>query len=160
VSLRRTALARKTELKRGQPIRRGQIARASRVTKTIDAKRRPKDTGPSTALRRLVAERAGFCCEGCGLALHNGDRWVRVHSFHHRLPRGRQGRNTASNLLLLCGSGTTDCHGIAEDQRTAAYGRGFLVRTGQTPAAVPVQLWTGIRVLLTDDGTYDLGAPQ
>lgn len=162
MSLRRTAIARKSELRRRTPIRRGLIERANRARRTIDGKRRrPAVTGPTPAQRHQVAERAGFCCELCGIALHNTDVWIRVHSFHHRQPRGAGGTkrllvNSPANLLLVCGTGTTGCHGRIESERTAAYAAGWLVPMGMDPAAVPVTIWRSLTpsVLLTDDGRY------
>jgi hypothetical protein len=155
MSLRRTGIARRAELRR-TPMRRGVIARSARVAKSIDAKRRqPRNTGPTAVQRRHVAERAGYLCEACGLALHNGDEWVRPHSFHHRQPRGRGGVNSLANLLLLCGTGITGCHGNVESRRTEAYAKGLLVRTGKDPAAEPVKVWClPEKVLLTVDGRY------
>jgi hypothetical protein len=156
MSLRRTALVRRAELRRRTPMRRGVVARSTRMVRSVEAKRRrPTDTGPTAVQRRHVAERAGYLCEACGLALHNGDEWVRPHSFHHRQPRGRGGVNSLPNLLLLCGTGITGCHGRVESRRTEAYTAGWLVRTEADPAAEPVEVWCfPAKVLLTDDGRY------
>lgn len=48
--------------------------------------------------------------------------------------------NSAANLLRLCGSGTTGCHGYIEANRSEALRLGHLVRQGQNPADVPVLL--------------------
>jgi hypothetical protein len=64
-------------------------------------------------------------------------------SLHHRLPRSRGTDNSAANLVLLCGSGTTGCHGEVESQRNVAYLAGLLLRTGQDPASEPVKLRDG-----------------
>lgn len=162
MSLRRTALGRKTELRRGAPMRRGVIQRAARAKRTIDGqRRRPSTTGPTPAQRHQVAERAGHCCELCGLALWSDGAWIRPHSFHHRQPRGAGGTrrpdvNAAFNLLLLCGTGTTGCHGRIESRRTEAYTAGWLVRTGLDPANTPTTVWWSPRpLLLTTDGRYE-----
>jgi 5-methylcytosine-specific restriction protein A len=107
--------------------------------------------GPSTRVRRLVAERADWRCEVCARPI-TGD-----HSVHHRLPRGMGGSrhaviNSPANLLLLCGSGTTGCHGWIESHRETAYALGLLVHRGHSPAEVPVHTIHG-RVLLRQDGT-------
>lgn len=91
------------------------------------------DTGPSAKTRALVEARDGGRCVRCGKAPALDE-----DSLHHRIPRGRGGENTAENLILLCGSGTTGCHGWVERNRTAAYGLGYLVETGIDPADVPV----------------------
>lgn len=73
---------------------------------------------------------------------------------HHRLPgrmggSKRAGVHSAANLLDVCGHGnTTGCHGHIERHRGQALANGWLLREGQDPAAVPVTLWNGRRVLL------------
>lgn len=41
-------------------------------------------------------------------------------SLHHVYPRGQGGDDTAVNLIALCGSGTTGCHGRVEAHDPAA----------------------------------------
>jgi hypothetical protein len=65
----------------------------------------------------------------------------------------RKDAGAPSNLLRLCGSGTTGDHGWIERHRAEAYERGLLVRQHETPAAVPVLLRVGW-VLLDDAGHY------
>lgn len=156
MSLRRTALTRRTELRR-TPIERRVREKASRTRRTIA--RRRQDTGPTAAQRRVVAERAGYCCEVCGTRLAGVGGWTQPHSFHHRQPRGMGGTSrldvhAAYCLLLLCGTGTTGCHGLIESSRAAAYPVGWLVRQGQNPAEVPVWVRGAGLVLLTVDGQY------
>lgn len=155
MSLRRTALARKTELRRGAPMARGKGMRAQAARAT-----RP-DTGPTPAQRNLVVERAAGCCELCGLLLHDGYEWVQPHSFHHRRPRRAGGSrlastNAPSNILLLCGTGTTRCHGRVEADRAAALRHGWLLHAGQHPPDVPVDIGPfHVAVRLTDAGDYE-----
>jgi hypothetical protein len=62
--------------------------------------------------------------------------------------------NQLTNLLLLCGSGTTGCHDRVEANRAVAYAAGWLIRGHSTdPATVPVELARGL-VFLTADGCY------
>lgn len=108
-------------------------------------------TGFSKKTRDVVYERAGECCEVCG-------RHARGGSLHHRRPRGMGGTkdpasNAASNAVLLCGSGTTGCHGDVERYRLTSLADGLLLSQRQDPATTPVQLRYGL-VLLHDDGTY------
>lgn len=46
-------------------------------------------------------------------------------TFHHVLPRGERGDDDARNGVMLCGDGTTGCHGLVEardrDARHAVY---------------------------------------
>lgn len=121
-----------------------------------------RDTGPSPRARRLVEERAGYCCEVCGVSLHNGTAWTSAYSIHHRRPRAMGGTrdpiaNTPANLLLLCGTGTDGCHGRIERERSTAYVYGWLVRQGDDPSRVPLWVWHRPErpVLLTVDGLVE-----
>lgn len=117
-------------------------------------------TGPSVGQRQVVLERAQGRCEVCGLHLHaDGEGWARDHSFHHRQARGaggtsREGVNDATNLLLVCGTGISMCHGWIESQRAQAYAFGLLVKHPTDPVTVPLIVFPGRRVLLTLDGHY------
>lgn len=98
-----------------------------------------------------VKNRAGHKCERCGTV--DAEFW----SLHHRRPRGMGGSknpalNMPSNILLLCGSGTTGCHGWVESNREEAYGSGLLVRMWQIPRDTPVTLWHGTFVLDDEGG--------
>ncbi|MSZ78271.1 MAG: HNH endonuclease [Actinobacteria bacterium] len=104
--------------------------------------------------------RAGGRCELCNRDLG----WTSEYSKHHRRPRGMGGTkatwvNAVSNLLLVCGTGVTGCHGMIESQRAIAYERGWLVRTGFAPNEVPVLLHGARLVYLDDDGRYAEGSP-
>ncbi len=110
-------------------------------------------TGPSRQVREQVWARSVGRCERCGTAL-NG-----AVSLHHRRPRGAGGSkdavtNSPVNLLYLCGSGTTGCHGWIESFRTLSYASGWLVHSWDDPARVPVDLHGRGPVLLSDDGCY------
>lgn len=48
--------------------------------------------------------------------------------------------NQMSNLILLCGSGVTGCHGNIEKNRRWAYTLGFLLSATDDPASTPVLL--------------------
>lgn len=166
MTLRRTGIARKTELRRG-PVPRRVRESTTRPGKTTARARARTKTGPTAAQRRVVAERAGWCCEICPTLLHDGNTWTQAHSFHHRLPRRMGGTsrpdvNAAYALLLLCGTGTTGCHGYVESNRQEAYAMGWLLHDGQNPADVPVvvmRVLTG-PVLLTADGHYQEVTPD
>lgn len=81
-------------------------------------------------------------------------------SAHHRKPRGMGGTSDpkiarASNCLILCGSGTTGCHGWVESHRANALELGLLVpRNGNTdPAHVAAVREDGTVWWLTDAAT-------
>ncbi len=108
----------------------------------------------------IIRERSAGRCEVCG---------GRGTNTHHRAGRGMGGSKDPrlglpSNLLRVCGSGTTACHGWVTEHPAVAYDLGLLVHRGHNPAEVPVQLFvpgilgwplpTLCRVLLTDDGQY------
>ncbi len=157
--LRRTALARKGSLRRITPMPRARQAIARRAAKTIA---RQRDTGPDAKTRLLILDRAEGCCEICGTQLHDGAGWIAVHSVHHRQPRKSGGSNRTeinlpSNLLLLCGSGISGCHGWIESHRSESIANGWLVPMGESPAKTPVfdLATTETSVLLTDHGTYE-----
>lgn len=85
-------------------------------------------------------------CEKCGKAGAN--------NAHHRVNASQRGRSILSNLLLLCGSGTTGCHGWVTNHPELARQGGWSVRSYMTPRTVVVSLFGGRRVYLTDGGDY------
>jgi hypothetical protein len=149
------SLPRRTPMPRGNGIRR------------TSAKPKPrKATGPTRTTREVVWTRAGGRCELCGGSLAG----MLGFSVHHRLPRRMGGSsrpelNTPANLILLCGSGTTGCHGRIEANREQAYADGLLLHDGADPASEPVMLtnpavsaWPQV-VWLTEDGAYSQEPP-
>lgn len=117
-----------------------------------------RNTNAPHEVEQLVFYRSRMHCEICGNFLSGvrGMAW----SLQHRLPRGMGGTrrpevSAASNLIAVCGNGTTGCHGHLEAHRLLAYDQGRAIRHGRdvNPAEVPVQLIHG-HVLLADDGTW------
>lgn len=153
-------LARGSGLAQGRGLSRSAPA-VSRRTGIDRAAAKPKPRAPRVAgaVRDAVLARSGGRCEvaatevcrRAGRSLSGGG------SQHHRRP-GRMGgskaagTNEAPNLLQVCGSGTTGCHGAIESDRSRALAAGWLLHAGQDPAAEPVTLWDGRRVLLRADG--------
>lgn len=90
-------------------------------------------------------------------------------SIHHRVPRGLGGSkddalaramgyyvvdlNSLSNLVLICGTGTTGCHGEIESRRTQAYEDGWLVHREIDPATVPILRFGRTLSMLADSWT-------
>lgn len=99
----------------------------------------------SPKVAALIWARDEGACVICGVGLwweDRGNSW----SIHHRCPRGMGGSRApwvgqAANGLVLCGTGTTGCHGDVETNRDTAYAKGWLVRRNGVlrPAAVPVE---------------------
>lgn len=111
----------------------------------------PRHTGPDFWTQQLVQARFANRCAVCGG--YNGG------TIHHRKPRRAGGTvdpatNYPSNLLWVCGTGTSGCHGTIESHRTRAYDNGWLLGDRAQPAGVAVLLWDGRRVLLDDEGGY------
>jgi len=107
----------------------------------------------------LVWDRDQGSCARCGAAVTGarGLSW----SVHHRRPRGSGGSSLKlvdlpGNLILLCGSGTTSCHGRVESHRVAARASGFLVPLNgvRKPVEVPIHHSIHGLVLLDDHGGF------
>jgi hypothetical protein len=97
-------------------------------------------------------------CFRCRRALRFEDRGI-GWSAHHRRPRGAGGTSDprigdVSNCLILCGSGTTGCHGWVERFRASAREYGYLVPLNgiETPAGTRVKRQDGSWWLLTRSG--------
>lgn len=83
-------------------------------------------------------------------------------SAHHRKPRGAGGTRDAAiggvaNCLILCGSGTTGCHGWVEGHRAEAIEDGLLISrlgvgSGFDPANVRARRVDGSWWSLTSTG--------
>lgn len=71
-------------------------------------------------IRAAVLERDGYQCARCGRPC------VYDHSIHHRILGNRKDMR-ASNLVTLCGSGTTGCHGWVHAHPTLAQDDGYIV---------------------------------
>lgn len=108
-------------------------------------------TGPDKLTRDVVLHRDRAQCAFCGK--RPGGAW----SIHHRTRRGMGGTradyiNWPSNLVILCGTGTTECHGWVESNRTKAKDLGLLVHWNHIPSQRPIQHAVHGLCWLTDDG--------
>lgn len=92
-------------------------------------------------------------CGRCQRCLKQVDRWPGF-SIHHRQGRGGRRPHRLSNLVLLCGSGTTGCHGWAHAHPAEAYESGWMVRRNSADQTdqVPMVDVRGWMFSLTDDG--------
>lgn len=100
---------------------------------------------PDIRMRANVVVREDGQCFRCGkqVAVYEPETYhdlpvvkpVAEFSIHHRKPRGMGGSNSLDinifpNLILLCGTGTTGCHGWVESHREQAYKEGLLLHSG------------------------------
>ena len=113
-------------------------------------------TGFTSVQSALIVKRDEGRCFRCGVSVHMKMRGI-DWSIHHRQPRGMGGtsrRVTVACGVVLCGSGTTGCHGYVESHRHEARERGLLVPLNGTlkPREVAAVRWDGLAVWLTDDG--------
>ncbi len=113
-----------------------------------------KATGIDTTTRLNVMARADNCCERCGISVVNVPG-----SIHHRKTRGMGGNRNANrpeNLTLLCGDGTTGCHGWVTANPKDAATTGWYVRQWDDPETVPLTNLYGQRFLFDGDKRVDL----
>lgn len=104
-------------------------------------------------VRLLVLERDEWSCVRCCRSI--GEH--RLYSLHHRCPRRMGGTasldiNLPSNLVTLCGTGTTGCHGWIESHRTQAVEDGWLLAS-IVDRHRAVRTIVSSLVTLHDDGT-------
>lgn len=116
-------------------------------------------TAVPRATRELVLARDAFSCVSCGRHVGGSTDY----SIHHRIPRGMGGSsderlNRPSNLVTLCGTGTTGCHGWAESQRDLARAWGYLLYRLSEPSKVAVYTYLGW-TLYDDDGGVSYPPP-
>lgn len=107
---------------------------------------------PSRRVRELVLARDRYRCCRCGAVY----QWSGF-SIHHRRLRSHPwpGLHHASNLILLCGSGDTGCHGWVHAHPSEARGKGWLVSGfDDHPEQAPVWVKGRGFVLLDDEGGW------
>lgn len=103
-------------------------------------------------LKAEARRRDGDCCVKCGVVLNGSG------NVHHRRNRGQGGSrkaNVISNLITLCGTPTSLCHGdvTLKPYECDAYDNGWRLSTNGTtdPATVPVLVaWLGWAYPLPD----------
>ena len=137
-------------MKRGGPLRR-------RAVLVRQATKRRKPAGLPQPLRARVLDRDLWTCQGCG----RGPAGIRDAALrlevHHRLPKGRGGKDRIENLVTTCGFGNAaGCHGRVDEDRAWAVGHGLVLLTGQDPAWVPVTDHAGRMWWLGVDGSKRL----
>lgn len=101
------------------------------------------------AARTIVRQRDGHRCQMCGCSIVD-----QPSSIHHRRRRGMGGSallERPSNLVRLCGTGITGCHGFVESERALATTRGWLLGFLDDPETTPLRCFDGWQ-LLSDTG--------
>jgi hypothetical protein len=105
-----------------------------------------------TKAEQAALHRDGNHCRRCGRSIVDFPA-----SLHHRQPKGSGGGSPArydrvENLITLCGSGTTGCHGWAHTA-TERYDLGWLVHRWDEPSEIPLIDLAGRTFFLTEEGT-------
>lgn len=101
----------------------------------------------------LVDSRDGARCVRCGESLYN----VLTSSRHHRHMRSHPfpGLHEASNVIDVCGSGSTGCHGWIHEHPRKAMANGWLVSGyDDQPETVPILTAQHGWVLLDNEGNW------
>lgn len=114
--------------------------------------KRPKATGPDRNTVEVVLERDHWSCVVCGEPLH-GDRGINW-SIHHRVRRSQGVDNLPSNLIAVCGHGTAGCHSNIHAAPAKAREAGWLLRSTDIPAEVPMAHSQHGWVRLAADGEW------
>jgi hypothetical protein len=92
----------------------------------------PKAAAISPEQRKAVYHRDSWRCRRCS---RTADL-----NIHHRKLRSQGGTNDPENLVTLCGSGTTGCHGWAHGHPQMARVLGWIVPSWADPAAWPIRI--------------------
>ena len=106
---------------------------------------------PDRETCHLVDHRDGMRCVRCGRSLYGV-----AASRHHRRRRSQSTKDVmhnVENLILLCGTGTTGCHGYVHGHPAESYEAGWLVHSWDDPLDIQVRSWRGLLLLDADGGT-------
>ena len=108
-------------------------------------------------MNESVWDRDGGRCFKCGKPV--GENWP-GYSFHHRQSRSL-GVNSPDNLILLCGSGTTGCHGWVHGHPKLSRDEGWIVSkyiAAEEIPRQPVLHYQLGRIYLDQHGGWELAA--
>lgn len=100
---------------------------------------KPKPNRVSDETRWIVLARANYRCERCAT-----DFLGTPVSVHHRRPRMMGGSkdellHQPANLIVLCGTGISGCHGWVESNRAKARELGYLIQKVESAEEIPFQ---------------------
>lgn len=104
---------------------------------------------PPKAVCDTVDQRDNYQCVICGKSLY-----TTYGSRHHRRMRSHSNKkhvHDVANLILVCGSGTTGCHGRIHANPAQSYANGWLVHSWQNPEETPITTREGV-LLLDNNG--------
>ncbi len=76
-------------------------------------------------------------------------------TVHHRMKRSQGGTWDPSNLLLLCGDGTTGCHGWVEAHPEAAQAQGLWLTPNVDTQSVPYLAYGRYWLRIDDEGNKE-----
>jgi hypothetical protein len=113
---------------------------------------KPKPFKVDDETRFAVLGRGGYKCERCR------EDFLRLGvSVHHRRPRMMGGSKNQelhrpANLIALCGSGTSGCHGWVESHRLEARTFGYLITKVESAEEIPFKDLNGDWWLIDNDG--------
>ena len=109
-----------------------------------------------TARNKKIDARERQRCARCGVVIWSGG------SRHHRKFKSRRGGDEVSNAVLLCGSGTTGCHGWCHANPTSARMVGLALKETDNPRLVPISAHAvyGCDVWLDDAGNASTTPPR
>lgn len=111
-----------------------------------------RKSDPSKAVRELVYARDQGKCVRCGSVWH----WAGM-DVHHRRMRSHKFPllNSPANLITLCGSGSSGCHGWVHEHTGEAYEKGWLVHSWEDhPELVHLLTRQHGWVYLTEEGGW------
>lgn len=100
-----------------------------------------------TPAEQAAKDRDGANCLRCGM-----DLWGQQASKHHRKKRRFPDADRVENIVILCGTGTTGCHGWCHSHDREARATGWVVSSWDKPAERPLITLDQRMIMLTEDG--------
>lgn len=144
-------------MRKMSPKRLARLSQAKALVRQSTFARQPGNStgaGIRPKVRAAVLTRDGYACVRCGAGCLPGGNY----SIHHRLSRSLGESDLMSNLITLCGSGTTDCHGAVHERGNRDAFLGYWIRTWDDPLRVRVlyhSVVPGVYWYLHDDGSLE-----